>query len=294
MDPEADLTGSTEKGPAIENIVRYVVLLGAVGVSIVACGGLLGGRIGAFLGIGLGMMVAGGSWWFSDRLVIRACGAQFPDAPATSAMLSELSRRAAMPPPQLYVAPNPQPNAFAVGRTPSSAAIVVTEGLLSLLEPTEIRAVLAHELTHIRRRDTLVTSMAGATASGVLGAAALLKRSRPPGTEGYKKGSGVVVTSGTRVVARLLRFALPSDRESGADRGGSGLTGDPEALARALTRMEGYAQVVPMEAILAQVSAWAVNPLGDRADTAWLFSTEPPVAKRIDRLRVMPGPRVAT
>ena len=294
VDPEADLIGSTEKGPAIENTLRYAVLLGAVGVSIVACGGLLGGRIGTLLGIGLGMMVAGGSWWFSDRLVIRACGAQFSDAPATSAMLFELSRQAAMPPPQLYVTPNPQPNAFAIGRTPSSAAIVVTEGLLSLLEPTEIRAVLAHELTHIRRRDTLVTSMAGAAASGVLGAAALLKHSRPPGTEGCKKGPGVVVTSGTRMVARLLRFVLPSDRESGADRGGSDLTGDPEALARALTRMEGYAQVVPMEAILAQVSAWAVNPLGERAGTAWLFSIEPPVEKRIDRLRVTPGPRVAT
>ena len=294
MDPDADVIGSTEKGPAIENTLRYVVLLGAIGVSIAACGGLLGGRIGALLGLGLAMLVAGGSWRFSDRLVIQASGARFTDAPATSAMLCELSRWAAMRPPQLYVTPNPQPNAFAIGRNPNNAAIVVTEGLLSLLEPTEIRAVLAHELTHIRRRDTLVTSMAGATASGVLGVAALLKRSRPAGKEGRKECSGVLVALGTRLVTRLLRFALPSDRESGADRGGSDLTGDPEALARALTRMERYARVVPMEAILAQVSAWMVNPLGGGADTAWLFSTEPPVAKRIDRLRVMPGPRVAT
>ena len=294
MDPEADLAASNQKGPAIENTVRYVVLIGAVGGSIAICGGLLGGRIGAVLGMGLGVMVAGGSWWFSDRLVIRACGAQFSHAPATTAMLAELSRRAAIPPPQLYLAPSPQPNAFAIGRTPSRAAIVVTEGLLSLLEPTEIRAVLAHELTHVRRRDTLVTSMAGATVSGVLGAAALLKRSGPLGTGGNEEGPGVVVTWGARVVARLFRFALPTDRESSADRGGSDLTGDPEALARALTRIEGYAQVVPMEAILAQLSAWVVNPLGDRAVTPWLFSTDPPVAKRIDRLRVTPGPRVAT
>jgi heat shock protein HtpX len=294
VNPDADLTGSAEKGPAIENTVRYVVLIGAVGVSIVACGGLLGGRIGAVLGIGLGVIVAGGFWWFSDRLVIRACGAEFSHAPTTSAMLAELSRRAAMPPPQLYVAPNPQPNAFAIGRTPSSAAIVVTEGLVSLLEPTEVEAVLAHELAHIRRRDTLVTSMAGATASGVLCAAALLRRSHPPGTKRNEEGPGIVLTSGTRVLARLLRFALPSDREIGADRGGSDLTGDPEALARALTRIEGYAEVVPMEASFAQLSAWVVNPLGDRTDTAWLFSTDPPVAKRIDRLRVMPRPRVAT
>ena len=294
MDPEADLSGSTEKGPAIENTVRYVVLIGAVAVSIVACGGLLGGRIGAVLGIGLAVFVAGGSWWFSDRLVIRACGAQSCHATTISGMLAELSRRAAMPPPQLYVAPNPQPNAFAIGRTPRRAAIVVTEGLLSLLEPAEVRAVLAHELAHIRRRDTLVTSIAGATAGEVLGAAALLRRSRSARTKGDEEDAGAVVTSGTRVVARLLRFVLPSDRESGADRGGSDLTGDPEALARALTRIEGYVQVVPMEAMLAQLSAWVVNPLGDRAKTTWLFSTDPPVAKRIDRLRVIPGPRVAT
>ena len=294
MDPEAESIGSTKKGPAIENTVRYAVLLGTVGVVIVACGGLLGGRSGVLVGLGLGVMAAGGFWWFSDRLVIRACGAQASDAPITSAMLAELSGRAAMPSPRLYVAPNPQPNAFAIGRTPRHAAIVVTEGLLSLLEPTEIRAVLANELTHIRRRDTLVTSMAGATASGVICAAALWKRSRPPGRHIRRGSPGVVVTSGTRLAARLLRFALPSDFESGADRGGSDLTGDPEALARALTRIEGYAQVVPMEVILAQVSAWVVNPLGDTADTAWLFSTDPPVAKRIDRLRVTPGPRMAT
>jgi heat shock protein HtpX len=294
VDPEADLTAATEKGPAIENTVRYVVLIGAVSVSIVACGGLLGGRTGAVLGIDLGVIVAGGSWWFSDRLVIRACGAQLSHTPTTSAMLVELSRRAAMSPPRLYVAPNPQPNAFAIGRTPSRASIVVNEGLLSLLEPAEVRAVLAHELAHIRRRDTLVTSMAGATASGVLGAVALLRRSRPPGTARNEEGPGIVLTSSMRALARLLRFALPSDRESGADRGGSDLTGDPEALARALTRMEGYAHVVPMEAILAQLSAWVVNPLGDRADTAWLFSTDSPVAKRIDRLRTTPGPRVVT
>ena len=293
MDPEAELLGTTEKSPAIENTVRNVVLLGAVGVWIVACGGLLGGRIGVLVGFGLGAMVVGGSWWFSDRLVIRACGAQLLDAHATSAMLAELSGRAAIPPPRLFVAPSAQPNAFAIGRTPRHAAIVVTEGLLSLLEPTEVRAVLAHELTHIRRRDTVVTSMAGATARWVFGAAELLTRSSSRRRMSRKEGPGVVVTSGTRVAARLLQVALSSDRESGADRGGSDLTGDPEALVRALTRIDGYARVVPMEVSLAHVSAWVVNPLGDRGDSAWLFPTAPPVANRIDRLQARPGPKGA-
>lgn len=293
MGPEADLSGPTEKGPAVGNTVRYVILIAGVGVPIVACGGLLGGRTGAVLGLGLGVTVAGASWWFSDRLVIRACGAQLSHAPTTLAMVAELSRRAAMPPPQLYVAPDPQPNAFAIGRTPRRGAIVVTEGLLSLLEPAEVRAVLAHELAHIRRRDTLVTSVVGAIANGVLGAAALLRHSRSPGTTGNEEDAGAVVASGMRVAARLLQIALPSDREGDADRDGSDLTRDPEALARALTRIEGYARVVPMETMLAQLSAWVVDPLGDSPKTLWLFSTDPPLAKRIDRLRVAPEPRVA-
>jgi heat shock protein HtpX len=294
VDPETDLFGSTEKRLAIENTVRNFVLLGAVGVSIVASAGLLGGRIGILLGFVLGLMFIGGSWLFSDRLVIRACGAQLLDEHASSAMLAELSRHAEIPPPRLYVAPSPQPNAFAIGRTPRNAAIVATEGLLSLLEPNEIRAVLAHELIHIRRRDTLVTSVAGATASGVFGVADLLKRFRPRRTMSSQEGAGVMVTSVTRVATRLLLLALSADRESHADLGASDLTGDSEALARALTRIEGYAQVVPMEMTLAHVSAWVVNPLGDRDDRAWLFSTDPPVANRIDRLRARPGPRVAT
>ncbi len=274
--------------------MRNFVLLGAVGLSIVACAGLLGGRIGGLLGFGLAVLAVGGSWWFSDRLVIRACGAQPLDAHATSAMLAALSKRATMPPPRLYVAPSPQPNAFAIGRTPKHAAIVVTEGLLCLLEPSEVRAVLAHELTHIRRRDTAVTSMAGATASGVFGIAELLQPASPRRTRTRTESSGRVETSVIRVGARLLSMALSSDRESGADRAGSDLTGDPKALARALTRIEGYARVVPMAMTLAHVSAWVVNPLGDRGDSAWLFSTDTPVANRIDRLAACPGPRVAT
>lgn len=294
MDPEADLIACTEKSPTIENAVRNVVLLGAVGLSIVALGGLLEGPTGVILGFGLAVLVVGGSWRFSDRLVIRACGAQPLDAHATWAMLAELSRQAAIPPPRLYVAPSPQPNAFAVGRTPKHAAIVVTEGLLSLLEASEVRAVLAHELTHIRRGDTLVTSMAGATASCFSGVAEVLQRSSSRSRRTSAEPPGVMVTSVTRVAARLLSLVLSGDRESGADRGGSDLTGDPEALARALTRIEGYARVVPMEKTLGYVSAWVVNPLGDRGDSAWLFSTDPPVANRIDRLRTCPGPRVAT
>jgi heat shock protein HtpX len=294
VDTESDLSGSTDSSAAIENTLRTVVLLGAVGVSIVVAGGLLAGHIGVLLGFGLGALVVSGCWWFSDRLVIRACGAQLLDAPAISTVLTELSRRAAIPPPRFYVVSSPQPNAFAAGRTPGNAAIVVTEGLLSLLEPREVQAVLAHELIHIRRRDTLVTSMAGATASGAFAIAELVKRSRPRRTMSHMGGPGLVVTSVTRVGARVLGFALSNDRESGADRGGSDLTTDPEALARALTRIEEYAQVVPMEMTLAHVSAWVVNPLGARSDRAWLFSTDPPVVKRIDRLRARPGRRVAT
>jgi heat shock protein HtpX len=286
MHPDADSTGFTGRDRGVRNTVRMVVLLGAAGVSMVGCGALLGGPLGILFGFVLAGVIVGGSWWFSEELVIRACGARPLEGHAVSAMVAELSSRAAIPPPRCYVAPIPQPNAFAVGRSPKHAAIVVTEGLLSLLEPPEIRAVLALELIHICRRDTLTTSVVGATASRVVAGAERVRRTCRRRRRGVHESPKVTVTSGTHLAARVLRFALWSDREGEADRYGSALTDNPEAMAEALRRMQRYADVVPMEMALAHVSAWVVNPLGGKHDSAWVFSTDSPVPDRIDRLRV--------
>jgi heat shock protein HtpX len=286
MRPKAKSIGSAERAPRVKNTVRIVVLLGAVGISIIGCGALLGGSLGILFGFVLAAVVVGGSWWFSEELVIRACDARPLRGQAVSAIVAELSSRVAIPPPRCYVAPIPQPNAFAVGRTPTHATIVVTEGLLCLLEPREIRAVLAQELIHICRCDTLATSLVGATVSRVVDLAEKVRRGCRRRKRCAHEGPGVVVAWGTRLATRVIRLAFSSDRESEADRDGSALTQNPEAMAQALKRMQRYADVVPMEMALAHVSAWLVNPLGGRQDSAWLFSTDSPVADRVDRLQV--------
>jgi heat shock protein HtpX len=297
MGLSATLFGFTEKNPAVEKAARSVVELGVITGSLVVCGELLGGHSGILLVLGFGVLALGGAWWFSDGIVIRWSRAHLLGGHAASelnTMLDELSRRAAIPAPRLYVVQSPQPNAFAIGRTKRHAAIVVTEGLFSLLEPSEVRAVLAHELTHICRRDTLVSSIAGATASTIFSVAELARRRvRRSGPRG-REGPGTVVASVTRFAAGLLHLATSRRRESAADRGGSDLTGDPEALARALTRIDRYAVVVPMEVTLAYASVWVVNPIRDRVESASLFSTNPTVADRVDRLAVCSSQRVVT
>jgi heat shock protein HtpX len=284
------------KNPPIGNVVRGIGLFGVFAGLMAAGGVLLVGRQGIPLGLGLSLMAVCGTWWFSDRIVIHSSGAQLLGEHAVSelnTMLRELADRAAICVPRLYVVACPQPNSFAVGRTPRHAAIVVTEGLMSLLEPAEIRAVLAHELTHISRRDTLVSSMAGATAIVIFSVAVLARRlARCRGAK-IPDGPQVTGDSITPVAAGLVHFALSSRRECAADCGGSNLTGDPEALAKALMRIQGYAQVVPMQMKLACASAWLVDPFGGRVERAWLNSSHASVGDRVACLRTISSERVA-
>jgi heat shock protein HtpX len=286
--PDSELSRPRPGRAAIENTTRSAVVLGAVGGTTVACSGILWGQKGVLLSLSLGVTVMAGLWCLSARLVIRSTGAQPVAAHSSTALptvLGQLSRKAGIPSPQLYVVPIPQPNAFAVGRSSRHAAIVVTEGLVSLLEPAEVRAVLAHELAHICRRDTLGTSIAGSMASGVY---ILAELSLVHDRRGREDPPGMIVAFLLSLTAQVLRFTVSNGRESAADRVGSELTGDPETLASALKRMDRYAQVVPMDMALAQVSAWTVNPLGDRSPTTWIFSVRSPASDRFGPS----GPRV--
>lgn len=296
MHHEAESVGFIEERLATRNTVRSIVALVVIAGSIAAFGGLLGGQVGLLVGISLGVTVVGCSWRLSDRVVIRASGARPLGGSATDGLhttLTDLSLRAGIPTPRCYVTQSPQPNAFAIGRSPRQAAIVVTEGLLSLLQPAEVRAVLAHELIHIRRRDTVTTAMVGAALSVVFAVAELVGCVLPMKRHGDPKGLEPAPAAGTLVMSSLRR-AQRSCRESDADRGGSDLCGSPEALARALARIDLYAQVVPMERRLAHVSHWVVNPLGHRGGRTWSFSRRTPLADRIDRLRCTQPERVAT
>lgn len=263
---------------------------------LAVCGDLLVGRPGILLGVGLSLIAVCGTWWFSDRIVIRKSGAQLLGEHAASelnTMVHELADRTAIRVPRLYVVACPQPNSFAVGRNPRHAAIVVTDGLLSLLEPAEIFAVLAHELTHISRRDTRVSTMAGATASVIFSIVAMARRlARCRGAE-IPDGPQIVGNPITPVAAGLVRFAQSRRRECAADCGGSNLTGHPEVLAKALMRIDRYARVVPMRMELACASAWLVDPLGDRVGAAWRNSSHASVVHRVACLRAISSERVA-
>ncbi|HUY20799.1 MAG TPA: M48 family metalloprotease [Acidimicrobiales bacterium] len=276
----------------IRNTVKTAFLLGAIGGLLVICGGLVAGRAGTLLGLGFGLVVVSGSWWFSDRLAIRVARARRlgPDeAPGLQAMVVELARRAELRAPRMYLSSCPQPNAFATGRSPKHAVVVVTEGLLALLEPAEVRSVIAHELAHIRHRDTLLTSVAAALATGVSALANLALFSSLLGGRSRDDGPGpfgaLLAALVAPVAAGLLHLALSRSREFDADRTGADIAGGGETLARALERINGYAHVVPMALAPAQASAWVVNPLGPGVAFARLFSTHPPVAERVARLR---------
>ncbi len=280
--------------PMIGDTLKSAALLGTVGGLIVACCGVLGGDLGILVGValGLGVTVIGSSWWFSDRLAIRAAGARVLDpseAPGLHAMVAELAQRAAMLPPGLYLSSSPQPNAFAAGRTAGHASVVVTEGLLALLNPDEVRAVLAYELAHIRRGDALLSSLAGAVATAISALANVFLLSSLFGGRSSGERPGrlrmLLVASVAHWAAVLLRLTLSARREYDTDRAGADMTDDPEALARALERMGCYVDVVPMDLIPAQATVWVVNPLGTKV-AVQKFSTHPPVVERTTRLRI--------
>ena len=276
----------------VRNTIKTAMLLGSLGGALVLTGSLLAGRAGVVIGMALGFAFVGGSWWFSDVLAVRAAGArpvEPGELPWLRASVERLASRAGVPTPRLYLSPSPQPNAFATGRGPDHAVVAVTEGLLSLLEPAEIEAVLAHELAHVRHRDILLTSVAAAVATGISAVANLASFGLLFGGRDDHDGPNPLAVIAFALVAPLaaglLQLALSRSRELDADRAGADLLGDGEPLARALERIDVYAHAVPMAIAPAQAQAWIVNPLARQDLVARLFSTHPPVAERTARLR---------
>lgn len=276
-----------------KNTLKTAVLLGALGGLMVLIGSLFG-RGGAFLGLLLGLVFVGGSYWFSDKLAIRAAGA----VPVTEAQMPEyyrivreLTQAANMPMPALYVTPDLQPNAFATGRNPRHAAVAVTRGILDILDWDELRGVLAHEISHVGNRDILIGSVAAAIATGISFLANMAMWGAAfGGGDRDDEGGGVFGLLAAAILAPLaagfLQMALSRSREFEADRSGAELIHNGEPLARALLKMEAAAQRIPMDVAPAQAQAYIVNPLrGRRVKFANLFSTHPPIEERIARLR---------
>jgi heat shock protein HtpX len=281
------------RGRGAANGIKTAVLLGALGGLLVWVGSMLfTGPVGATLGLVLGAGVVGGSYWYSDRLALRAARARPvtpAEAPAYHRVVEDLAARAGLPKPRVYVSPSPQPNAFATGRDPGNAAVCVTEGLLKVLDADEVRAVLAHELAHVGNRDILLTSVAAAIATGISWLANVLLWLPLFGAtddEGHANPLGLLVAALLApLAATLLQLALSRNREFEADRVGAELLGEGHTLARALQKIETVARRVPVNVDPAQSSAYIVNPLtGRRMTFAQLFATHPPTEQRIARL----------
>jgi heat shock protein HtpX len=246
------------------------------------------------IGLGLGLVFVGGSYWFSDKIAVRAAGAQpvtEAEAPQLYAIVRDLTQRAGMPMPALYISPAAQPNAFATGRNPEHAAVAVTRGLLQVVDEDELRGVLAHELSHVANRDILISSVAAAVALGITFVARMAMWGAIFGGGGRDNEGGNVFGALAMMIlapiaAALLQMALSRSREFEADRSGAALLGDGEPLARALLKIDAYAKQVPMNVDPAHASAFIINPLsGQKMQFKNLFMTHPPTEERVARLR---------
>ncbi|MFN2606830.1 MAG: M48 family metalloprotease [Acidimicrobiales bacterium] len=276
------------------NTVKTAVLLAAFGGLLMLIGSFFG-QGGLYVGLILGLVFVGGSYWFSDKLAIRSARAvpvSEAEMPEYYRVVRELTTAAGMPMPTLYVTPDRQPNAFATGRNPNHAAVAVTRGILDILDWDELRGVLAHEISHVGNRDILIGSVAAALAMGITLVArmAMFGAMFGGGGGGDDRRGNVFGELALMILAPLAAFllqaALSRSREFEADRSGARLIADGEPLARALAKLEQGARAIPMDVDPAQASKFIVNPLtGRRVQFANLWSTHPPMDQRIARLR---------
>lgn len=280
-------------GGALKNTFKTTVLLAALGALFMGIGQLLGGTGGLAIGLVIGVLFCGGSYWFSDTLAIKAARAQpvtRQEAPELYAIVEDLARRDNMPMPRMYISPEPQPNAFATGRSPDHAAVCCTKGILQVLDEDELRGVLAHELSHVHNRDILIGSVAAAVAMGIMFVSRIALWGAMFGGGDDDDGGGIIgllaLVILAPIAAMFLQMALSRSREYQADASGAHLVNDGEPLARALEKIEAYVKQVPMNVQPAQAQAFIINPLtGRKVSFAGLFSTHPPTAERIRRLR---------
>jgi heat shock protein HtpX len=272
----------------------WLFIAGLTGL-LIAIGALLGGGF-LYIFVALAVLMNVFGYWFSDKLALRASRAQ-PVEPGTQpeleGIVQDLAQRAQVPVPRLFLIPSEQPNAFATGRNPKHAAVAVTDGLLQLLPPDQVRGVLAHEFAHIKNRDILVSSIAAMVSGAIAAIANVLQFSLLFGGDDEDSGPlGLIGTLATIIIAplaaTLLQLAVSRQREYLADATGAQLLGRGAPLANALESLERGAQAAPMAVNPATASLYAVNPL-PRTGVANLFMTHPPIAERIRRLRELDG-----
>jgi heat shock protein HtpX len=276
------------------NTVKTVFLLTLIAALFVGVGYILGQQAGLIIGLLFALVFTGGSYWFSDTIAIKAARAQpvsEAQMPDYYAVVRDLTTRAGLPMPKLYVTPDLQPNAFATGRNPDHAAVAVTQGILQICTWDELRGVLAHEISHVGNRDILIASVAATVAMAIT----LLVNLAAWGGALFggrdNEGPNIVEVLALIILAPLaaglLQAALSRSREYEADRSGARLIGDGEPLARALAKLEASARQIPMPEVHREMAPlYIVSPLaGMNVSFKNLFSDHPPTDDRIKRLR---------
>ena len=279
------------------NWVKTAVLMAAITALFGAVGGAMGGKSGMLLALGFAVVTNFFAYWFSDKMVLRMYNAQEVDessAPQFYRMVRELAERAQLPMPRVYLIEEEAPNAFATGRNPEHAAVAATTGILRVLSASELRGVMAHELSHVKHRDILISTISATMAGAISALANFAMFFGGRDSQGRQANpiASIAIALLAPLAAALIQMAISRAREFEADRGGAEISGDPQALASALDKIHRYAQGIPLETAERHpetAQMMIMNPLSG-GGLRGLFSTHPSTEERIRRLMAMtPG-----
>lgn len=276
------------------NMMKTAILMAAITALFMAIGGMIGGRTGMMLALVVAVGMNFFSYWFSDQMVLKMYNAREVDetsAPRFYGMVKELAQRAQLPMPRVYLIDEAAPNAFATGRNPEHAAVAATTGILNVLTERELRGVMAHELAHVKHRDILISTISATMAGAISMLANFAAFFGGRDSEGRPSNpiAGIAVAILAPLAASLIQMAISRAREFEADRGGAEISGDPQALASALQKIQRHAQGLPMEAAEAHpetAQMMIMNPLSG-GGLRGLFSTHPATEERVARLMAL-------